>query len=352
MPTLMARGAAGEYLIKLRAGLLRNLSEAVDPGEGRYAALISDENVWKLYGSAVTKQLTDCGYAVTAHLLPAGEGAKTLDQLARLYNAMTRMDLTRQDVVFALGGGAVLDVTGFAAATFQRGLPVVYMPTTLTAQVDASVGGKTAVNLPTGKNAVGLFRPPHMVLMDPEVLSTLPPQGFADGMAEVMKTALIADKALFFGLRRPDELPLPELIARCLRVKIALVERDEFDVGVRQLLNMGHTIGHAFETLHGFSGCSHGQAVAAGLVTETKLGQVLGITPKGLVETVAAAVRAYNLPDHMSFPPEAVNGAVMRDKKRRGQLLTMPLLTDVGQSELHQIPFERFYAALTVAMTM
>lgn len=346
MRHIALRHAHGQTDLFIAPGLLGRLPEVIAPGAGRCAALVTDETVYARYGDAVRTGLQQADYKTQQYLLPAGESAKSTETLLALVSWLAGARFSREDAIFALGGGAVTDVAGFAAGVYLRGVPCVYLPTTLLAQVDAAVGGKTAVNLPEGKNMLGLIRQPDQVLVDPESLSTLSTGAWADGMSEAIKTALVADGALFEALQTPGTVAPIDLVDACIRQKAAVVERDEVDSGARLVLNFGHTLGHAFETLTGFSRYSHGQAVAAGMVAEARVGQHLAVTPPGLAERIAHTVRLYGLPDALPLTADEVCRAALADKKRRGSSLCLPFPVSPGCAELHSLDWETFTCAV------
>ena len=234
------------------------------------AAIISDSNVWPLYGSCVSESLDNAGISPVHYVFPAGEASKNANTYLKILNFLAENQITRSDLIVALGGGVVGDITGFTAATYLRGISYVQIPTSLLAMVDSSVGGKTAIDLPAGKNLVGAFKQPRLVLCDIDTLHTLPERLFLDGCAEVIKYAMLYDEPLFNALQisGPD-FDRETVIARCIGLKRDVVQEDEFDNGSRQRLNFGHTIGHAIEARSDFQ-ISHGQAVAAGMAIITK----------------------------------------------------------------------------------
>ncbi len=311
---------------------------------GARAAVVCDSNVRPLYAERVAASLRGAGFAVSVSEFPAGERSKNLKTVAGLYGAFARAGLTRGDFAVALGGGVTGDTAGFAAATWLRGIPFVQIPTSLLAQIDSSVGGKTGVDLPEGKNLVGAFRQPALVLIDPETLKTLPPRFFSDGMGEAVKYGCIRDRALFDSIRaggvRDDPQPM---IERCVEIKRGIVERDEFDTGGRMLLNFGHTFGHALEALHGYRGLTHGAAVGVGMVMMARLGEARRMTEPGTAEAIASVLREYGLPDRDDGADlEKVLGATAEDKKSRGDRITLVLLKRIGEGFLHTVPREEF----------
>jgi shikimate kinase/3-dehydroquinate synthase len=309
---------------------LRDLVRAVAPGP---VVLVTDETVAACWGDRVRAVL---GGPPTL-TLPAGEAHKTVATWSRLLDELLALGVTRDTTVVALGGGVVGDVAGFAASAALRGLPVVQLPTTLLAMVDAALGGKTAVDHPRGKNLVGAFHPPVAVGVWPGFLETLPPRERASGYAEVVKTALIAGPALFDRLGDPVGV---DLVARCLEVKAAIVERDPWDRGVRLLLNAGHTVGHAIEQAHGFGVWTHGEAVAAGLVVEAEYAVRAGVCrDETLPDRLRTVLRRAGLP--VALPAgsrEQLLAALALDKKGRADTIRVPLPVVVGELSVVDVP--------------
>ncbi len=303
---LWAAGASGDYPAYIGRGLLteRRFWPATVPGR-RF--LVSDGRVVGLYGDALEP------LAGRVAIMP-GEQSKTVAQADIVWTELARAGMTRGDLVVALGGGVVGDLAGFCAATYQRGVRYVQVPTTLVAQVDSAYGGKTGVDLAEAKNYVGAYHQPAAVIADPEALATLPAQELAAGYAEVLKTGLIAGGGLWQAVRSGADLTSPELIADCVRTKLRIVARDERDAGTRQVLNLGHTVGHAIETATGYARYRHGEAVALGLLAALRLsGQ-----PE-LRREVAELIAAHGLPTTLDgTDPDAIVMAAARDKKRVG----------------------------------
>ena len=305
--------------------------------------LVSDRNVYRRYGAAVTQAMA--GFSVSPFVIEPGEGAKSMETLAKLLNAAAGHGLRRQDGIVALGGGVVGDLAGLAAALYMRGIPYVQMPTTLLSAVDASVGGKTAVDLPGGKNLAGAFWQPACVLCDCTALDTLPPGEFANGMAEVIKYGVIRDPEILSAAER-GATGLPRLIARCVAIKRDLVEADERDVGVRRLLNFGHTIGHALEKASGYT-LGHGAAVAVGMVYATKLAEQAGLCA-GMSPRLSRCLEKYGLPVSPAYPWQTLVPLMELDKKNAGsRAVTMVLPLTWGQCQLVAFPPEELLARLT-----
>ena len=306
-------------------------------------AVVTDSNVGPLYASRVATRMASAGFQVKVITIPAGESSKSMEMLSYLYGELLDFGLTRTDAIAALGGGVVGDLAGFAAATILRGVDFIQIPTTLLAQVDSSVGGKVAVDLPQGKNLAGAFWQPKLVLIDPETLETLPQQVFMDGMAEVVKYGCIRDSAFFDFLEAHysrkllmDEME--HIVATCCSIKRDVVEKDERDTGERMLLNFGHTLGHAYELAGNYQTWTHGQAVAAGMVQAAALGERWGITPAGTGARIAALTAAFGLPETIPCTAEQYDAAVGLDKKGTGADITLILLEKLGKAVPHKMP--------------
>lgn len=334
---------AKPYSILLERGLLAQTGKHCLPlfSTGTRAMVISDSNVFPLYGETVMDSLRRAGYEVHSCVFPAGEQSKLLSTVETFYRALGENGFTRSDFIVALGGGVTGDMAGFAAATFLRGIDFVQIPTTLLAQVDSSVGGKTGVDLPFGKNLVGAFHQPRLVLIDPDTLSTLPPHFFADGMGEVIKYGCIRRPALFNRLLHEDvQEHLEEVIYECVDCKRQVVEADALDKGERMILNFGHTLGHALEKLHGFSGLSHGEAVGIGMVLISKAAERAGLTAPGTSEKIVTLLERYNLPTATDRNMDELAKATALDKKSAGKNLRLILLHEIGDAYIYTLPRE------------
>ena len=339
--TLPVRYPGGEYEIHIGAGLLAHVGgalRAAGVSEDGRVAVVCNPVVAPLYGPQVETALRKAGLQPFFCSIPDGEQHKTLATVAALYEQFLAGGLDRSGTVLTLGGGVTGDVAGFAAATFMRGIRFAQVPTTLLAMVDASVGGKTGVDLPQGKNLVGAFKQPALVLIDPTVLATLPAEEFRSGLAEVIKHGLIGDPALFAELEAVQHhLPLAvsgAQIARSLRVKIAVVEEDPFEQGRRAVLNLGHTVAHGLERLSGFT-LRHGEAVSMGMVAAARIAVELKRADPVLVDRLEAALSAWGLPVRCpSFAVDTIWEAMAHDKKRRGRGLRWVLPRAIGQVEL------------------
>lgn len=354
MKTLTVALPGRSYDILIERGLLSQAGAHCRRVLPRASCLfvVTDSNVGPLYLDRVRAGLEGAGFQVTAHTVPAGEGAKCAARLSELWEAMMAAGLTRTDAVVALGGGVVGDLAGFAAATVLRGVDFVQMPTTLLAQVDSSVGGKVAIDLHHGKNLAGAFWQPKLVLMDPDALDTLDDQTFADGMAEVVKYGCIRDAAFFDFLEaRPSRgelmAEIEHILYTCCDIKRGVVERDERDTGERMLLNFGHTLGHAYELAGHYETWSHGQAVAAGMCAAAKLGVKLGVTPAEVPPRLEGVLSALGLPTAISCTAEDYAAAVGLDKKGAGDSISVILLDKLGHAVPHKMPKTELLEELT-----
>lgn len=314
--------------------------------KGRRIMIISDDNVFPLYGEILLKSLNDT-YDCHTIVLPHGESTKNFQSLPLIYSAMLKAKISRSDLVIALGGGVIGDLAGFASASFLRGVKLIQVPTSLLAQVDSSVGGKVAVDLPEGKNLVGAFYQPSMVLIDPTVLSTLPKRFINDGMGEVIKYGCIKDASLFellenyHSFEELDEV-LPSIIERCVDIKRIVVEHDQFDTGERMLLNFGHTLAHTIEQHCNYERESHGEAVGIGMYQLSLIAEELGLTSSGTSERILKLLKTYGLPYECGFTLGELTEAITLDKKNLGGKLNLILLKEIGDSYIYPTDTEFF----------
>ena len=346
-----------EYDILIERGLLSQAGERVRAVLPRAAkiAVVTDSNVEPLYAKAVIPSLEQAGFETALFIIPAGEESKNAAMLARLWEQFMDFGLTRTDAVIALGGGVVGDLAGFAAATVLRGVAFVQIPTTLLAQVDSSVGGKVAVDLEHGKNLAGAFYQPRLVLMDPDVLDTLPLPVFMAGMAEVVKYGCIWNADFFeFLTARPSREKLTadieHVLYTCCDIKRQVVMEDERDTGLRMILNFGHTLGHAYELAGHYTEWSHGEAVAAGMCAAAKLGAALGTTPSDVPERISNVCAALGLPTSISCAMEDYAAAIGLDKKGAGADITLILLDKMGRAVPRRMPKEQLLNLLEDAL--
>lgn len=331
--------ASQTYDVTIGRGLLATVGRtAAACFRGRTAAIVSDTNVAPRYLNAVADSLKGDGFRVCSFVFPAGEENKNGSTYLNLLEFLAQEHITRADGLIALGGGVVGDLTGFAAATFLRGIPFVQLPTTLLAAVDASVGGKTAIDLRGGKNLAGAFYQPKAVLCDLDTLATLPDEIFSDGCAEVIKYGMIGDAALLDKLEKIDLAADPEEVAaRCIAQKRDLVEQDEFDTGARQLLNLGHTIGHGVEACSDYT-ISHGKAVAIGMTLVTRAAVAFGLCPAAVLVRLTALLQKYHLPTATDYTAQELYEKTLSDKKRAGDTITLVVPVAWGRSQLEKVP--------------
>ena len=323
---------AGGYDVVLAEGLLARSGPLLRAaGLGPRTAVVSEPQVRALHGAALQQALEKAGSEATWLEAPAGEAAKTYESLHRLYDGFLAAGVDRYTTVVALGGGALSDAAGFAAATWMRGVPWITIPTTLLAQVDAGIGGKVAIDHPGGKNLIGAFHPPRLVLLDPVLLRTLPEADLRSGLAEVVKHGVISAPALFEHLEAQGVEPLARTVSEAVRVKVDVVAEDPEERGRRAVLNLGHTVGHAIERVMGF-GLRHGEAVSMGMVVVTRLAVRLGICDPALEPRLTALLAGLGLPVHPpEIDPEAVWQAMSADKKRRGGEVRFVLPVRLGE---------------------
>jgi 3-dehydroquinate synthase len=334
---------ARSYRIVVGTGALATVgAELARLRVGRKAVLVSDPTITRLHGEPVARSITAAGFDVIRLAVPEGEPAKQLETARDLWDRLLEEGCDRSATVVALGGGAVGDVAGFVAATYMRGMNFVQVPTTLLAQVDASIGGKTAIDHPRAKNLIGAFYQPRLVLVDPAVLTTLPDREFRSGLAEVIKHGIVLDAAYFRDLE--DSVPallardlptLERVVAGSCRLKAQVVERDEQEAELRWVLNYGHTIGHALEAATKFSRWAHGEAVALGIAAESRLAERLGLAAPTTRDRQVRLLRAVGLPvADLGAEPAAVIEALSRDKKARDGRVPFVLAPEIGRFQL------------------
>lgn len=305
-------------------------------------AVITDSTVDGLYGAQLETQLKAQGFEVRRLVFPAGEDHKNLETFGRMVRSCADFGMTRKDLVITLGGGVTGDMGGYVAASFLRGVAFIQIPTTLLSQIDSSVGGKVAVDLPEGKNLVGSFYQPKAVLMDPDLLDTLDPRYVHDGLAEVIKCAAFGDTELFAKLEayKDDRDMLDhvtDIIAHCCRLKVKVVEEDETDVGARMVLNFGHTIGHAVERFYHYEKYTHGEGVAIGMVRLTRNTERLGLTVPGTADRIQRLLAKYHIPTEDPIGDKAVLEGIAMDKKKRGNEITLVIVPEIGKSMLKKV---------------
>ncbi|MBR5010231.1 MAG: 3-dehydroquinate synthase [Clostridia bacterium] len=331
--------ASREYDILIGSGLIKNAGALIkNVSSARKCLIVSDDNVYPVYGEALLSQLTGSGMTVFSHVVPHGESSKNADNYFSILERLAELGFTRSDCVVALGGGVVGDLAGFAAATYMRGIDIIQMPTSLLAAVDASVGGKTAINLKQGKNLAGCFCQPKAVIIDTDTLSCLPEKEYFNGCAEIIKYGMIADSELMKSIMSsPVKDNYEDIIFRCVDIKRGFVENDEHDTGCRMLLNFGHTLGHAFEKLSSYT-LPHGFAVAIGMAYITRAAYRQGLCEKDISDTLTKALDKYCLPKFSDYPAEDVARAALTDKKADGCTISLIVPTMPGKCEIKKIP--------------
>lgn len=330
------------YDILIKKGILSDAGEYISSvTHAKKICIISDTNVYPLYGDDIRVQLDRKGFEVCDFIFEAGEASKNTDTVISMVEFLAEKEFTRSDLVVALGGGVTGDMAGFAASIFMRGIDFVQIPTSLLAQVDSSVGGKTAVDLPQGKNLCGAFHQPILVLIDSDTLDSLPAHYFSDGMAEAIKTGCIKSLSLFEKLEKFDARDIiDDIIYECICIKSGVVERDEKEHGERALLNFGHTAGHAIEKLHNFTTISHGEAVGIGMVMIARSGEQSGITPVGSCARIESVLKKYSLVTEDENSVFDIICAMKSDKKSTGDSINFVLLHSIGNAFCKKIKNE------------
>ncbi len=343
--------ASKTYSVEIGAGLLPELGgKTAALGGVKRVCIVSDSNVWPLYGAAADTSLHLAGLETCAFVFPAGEQSKNGSTFLELLNFLAENHLSRSDVLIALGGGVVGDLTGFTAACYQRGIRFIQVPTTVLAAVDSSVGGKTAIDLAAGKNLAGAFWQPSFVLCDINTLATLPADIFRDGCAEIIKTAILFDEPLFMELVRDGlSFDWERVIAACVAHKRDIVAADEFDRGQRNLLNLGHTFGHAVEKLSDFT-LSHGKSVAIGTAMAARAAVQLGVTDQGTATRILWLLERFGLPIFTHYGAAELCSAALSDKKRSGDTVNLILPEAIGKCTIHPTPVSDLEAVIQAGL--
>ena len=324
--------ASRSYEVRIGSGLIATLGENI-PQKAKKVCIVSETNVWPLHGPSAVKSIEDAGFEVTSFVFPAGEASKCGATYLELVNFLAESRLTRTDCLVALGGGVVGDLTGFAAATFLRGIPFIQVPTTLLAAVDSSVGGKTAIDLPAGKNLCGAFYQPSLVLCDTDCIATLPEDIFRDGCAEVIKYGILYDPALFETLRAQGmDFDREAVVTRCVELKRDVVAEDEFDTGARMKLNLGHTIGHGVEALSNFQ-LSHGKSVAIGMAIVAR-----SACDAATRDAILDILEQFGLPRSTTSSAEDLYTCALSDKKRAGGTVNLIIPKAIGDCAIVPTP--------------
>ena len=333
--------ASKSYDVLIGSGLLQSLGGYVSTiKKVNKVCIVSETNVWPLYGQQAKKSLTDSGFDVVEYVFHAGEQFKNAAVYLDLLYFLADNQITRTDLIVALGGGVVGDMAGFAAATYMRGIPFIQVPTTLLAAVDSSVGGKTAIDLPVGKNLVGAFYQPKLVLCDIDCLNTLPEEVFRDGCAEVIKYSILYDPDLFVHLNEKGlDFDREMVISRCVELKRDVVAEDEFDTGVRRKLNLGHTVGHAIEKCSAYR-VSHGRAVGIGLAIIARACAANGLCTEACRNDIINGLKALCLPTETAYDSGTLLQPMLSDKKRSGGTVSLIVPKAVGSCDIYPLPVE------------
>lgn len=339
--------ASLSYDVLIEKGLLADAGKYIkNIAKGKTAVIVSETNVFPIYGDILKNTLIKEGFDVLSFIFHAGEESKNTETLISLWEFLAENHITRSDTLIALGGGVTGDLTGFAAATFLRGIRYVGIPTTLLSMVDSSVGGKTAVDLKGGKNLAGAFYQPSLVLIDPDTLNTLPKNIFSDGMAEVIKYGMI--NLPDFLKKLEDNCDISDIIEISVKDKRDIVAVDEKDTGIRQLLNFGHTPAHSVELLSEYT-ISHGSAVAIGMVIMTRASIKAGLCEESALGILLSLLRKYSLPEELVFSPESIADAALNDKKRSGNSITLVIPERAGHCTLKKFPVSEVYSFISGA---
>ncbi len=342
--------ASRSYDVKIGSGLLKMLGRELSSFCSGNAVIISDSNVYPLYGQIVKEGLENSGFSVISLVFPAGEESKNAATYINLLQQLAQNQITRSDCIIALGGGVVGDVSGFVAATYLRGISYIQVPTTLLAAVDSSVGGKTAIDLPEGKNLIGAFYQPRLVLCDTDTLKSLPRDIFLDGCAEVIKYGVLYDEALFDSLSQTGpNFDREAVIARCVELKRDVVAEDEFDTGARMKLNLGHTIGHGVEAGSHFT-VSHGKAVATGMAIVSRSSAKLGICSQQTAQRIISILQQFGLPTGTDQSAASLFQYSLSDKKRSGGSVNLILPERIGFCRICPTPVSQLESMIEAGL--
>ena len=343
--------ASKDYDVVIGNGLLQSLGNyASTVKKASKVCIVSETNIWPLYGNQAKQSLQAAGFEVIEYVFHAGEQFKNAAVYLDLLYFLADNQITRTDLIVALGGGVVGDMAGFAAATYMRGIPFIQVPTTLLSAVDSSIGGKTAIDLPVGKNLVGAFYQPRLVLCDTDCLTTLPEDIFRDGCAEVIKYGVLYDPDLFAHLAEHGlDFDREMVISRCVELKRNVVAEDEFDTGSRMKLNLGHTIGHGAEVQSHFE-ISHGKAVAIGMAIVSRAATAAGICDASTRDAILSVLGKFNLPVSCSYSAESLYRAALSDKKRMGDVVNLIIPERIGFCRIAPTPVEKLQAFIEAGL--
>lgn len=338
------------YEILIERGIIENCAEHIRKvTAAKRALIISDSNVFQIYGKTVKTSLEQNGFRAFSHIFPAGEASKNLDTVSGMIKALCEAELSRGDIVVALGGGVTGDMAGFASAIYLRGIDFVGIPTSLLSQVDSSVGGKVGCDLSFGKNLIGAFHNPLLVLIDPNTIKTLPARYKNDGIGEIIKCGFIKSEELVLKLEECDNFDdiLEEAICRCVDIKRQVVENDFTEKGERMLLNFGHTLAHAIEKYEDYKGMAHGEAVGVGMLYIARAGEKIGETQIGTAKRIEDLLKKFSLPTATTARVSDLTKIMLHDKKRRGESLNLVLVSETGKSFIKPVlidKLESFFA--------
>ena len=343
--------ASTSYDILIGSGLLSQLGQQIKSHcKAEKVCIVSDSNVFPYYGETAATSLLDAGFSVIHFVFSAGEERKNAATYLDLLNFLAENQMTRSDCLIALGGGVVGDLTGFAAATYLRGVPYVQVPTTLLAAVDSSVGGKTAIDLPAGKNLCGAFCQPRLVLCDTDTLNTLPEHIFRDGCAEVIKYGILYDPAFFEYLQNHGlNFDRETVIARCVELKRDVVAEDEFDTGARMKLNLGHTFGHGIEAISNFR-ISHGSAVAIGIAIAARAAAKQGLCREQTKTEILSILHTFGLPTETDYIADQLLPYILSDKKRSGGTVSLVLPAAIGNCLIVPSPVDELKSLIEAGL--
>lgn len=323
-----------EYSIFIKNGGIKDIKSVFKDINAKKALILTDTNVGTIYAKLIIKQLNEMDICPVVFEFLPGEKSKNLDTVKDILTSLHTNQFSRTDVLITLGGGVSGDIGGFCAAVFKRGIKCVQIPTSLLAQIDSSVGGKTGVDFEDNKNSVGVISQPYAVICDPDVLKTLPDAEIKSGMGEMIKYACIEDKDMFFGLQNGEEFT--NFIENCIRIKADIIMRDEMDLGERLKLNFGHTLGHAIEVKSNYN-IAHGLAVAIGMAEITKIGEKMGVTKAGTYDALFGLLKKYSLPYEYPDVSELLY-LTLNDKKVFGDELRVVMLEEIGKAQIKKIP--------------
>lgn len=335
------------YDVVIGNGLLKNIAEEIkEVKKPCKTIIVSDDNVWALYGTKVKESLTEAGFEVCECVFKNGEDSKNMETVLSLLECCFINQLTRSDLAIALGGGIVGDICGFMSSVYLRGIDFVQIPTTLLSAIDSSVGGKTGVNCSHGKNLIGAFHQPIKVICDPATFETLPYDIYTAGICEALKYGVIRDNELFKAIAN-NSFDTEEMIYRCVEIKADIVANDEFDHGERQLLNFGHTLAHSIEALSDYK-ISHGHAVGIGMLYITRACETKGLCKQGASNNIEKALTSYNIANKIPYTSTELASIALNDKKRKGDSITLVIPEYLGKCSLHKINISELEEFITV----